>query len=229
MIGTSDRISVYLEVGTKRIFAGALEWPGWCRSGRDEAAALQALMDHGPRYGLALRQSRLGFRAPKDVSEFAVRERLAGNATTDFGAPDMPTAHDSDPIEAADLRRFEAVLKAGWRTFDAAVTAAKGKVLRKGPRGGGRELDKIVRHLLESDAAYLASLGIRFRLAEDGEPQPELIRTRQAILEGLSMAASGGLPERGPRGGVRWTPRRFVRRVAWHVLDHAWEVEDRSL
>lgn len=165
--------------------------------------------------------------APKDVSEFVVRERLAGNATTDFGAPDMPTAHDSDPIEDAELRRFQAVLKAGWRTFDAAVAAAQGKELRKGPRGGGRELDRIVNHLLESDAAYLASLGVRFKLTEGGDPRHELARIRHAILQGLSSASSGDIPEEGPRGGVRWTPRRFVRRVAWHALDHAWEIEDR--
>ena len=228
-MGTSNQIEVYLEIGTKRTFAGAPDWPGWCRSGQGEASALQALMEYGPRYARAIRQARLGFRAPKDASEFAVRERLAGNATTDFGAPDMPTAHDSDPIEGAELRRLQAVLKAGWRTFDAAVAAAQGKQLRKGPRGGGRELDQIVHHLLESDAAYLARLGVRFKFAEGGDPQQELGRTRQAILQALSSASSGDSPNLGPRGGVRWTPRRFVRRVAWHVLDHAWEIEDRIL
>jgi hypothetical protein len=49
-------------------------------------------------------------------------------------------------------------------------------------------------------------------------------RRRQAAL---AAGARGELPERGPRGGARWTPRSFVRRVAWHVLDHAWEIEDR--
>jgi hypothetical protein len=226
-MGTSDGISVYLEIGKKRTFAGALDWPGWCRSGPDEAAALHTLLVYAPRYSRALRQTRLGFRVPKDASEFAVRERLAGNATTDFGAPDLPTAHDSDPIEDAELRRFQAVLKAAWRAFDAAVAAAQGKELRKGPRGGGRELEEIIRHLTESDAAYLARLGVRFKFAEGRDPRPELKRTRQAILKALSVAASEGSPEPGPRGGVRWPPRRFVRRVAWHLLDHAWEIEDR--
>jgi len=229
MARASSHIDVYLEIGAKRTFAGALDWPGWARSGRDEAASLQALFEYGPRYERALRQSRLGFRAPKDSSEFSVRERLAGNATTDFGAPDLPTAHDSDPIDAADLRKFQAVLKAGWRAFDAAVAAAQVKELRTGPRGGGRELDKIVQHLLESDAGYLASLGVRFKFAEGGDLEQELGRTRQATLRALSSASSGDSPKLGPRGGVRWTPRRFVRRVAWHLLDHAWEIEDRIL
>jgi hypothetical protein len=55
-----------------------------------------------------------------------------------------------------------------------------------------------------------------------------LDRSRQAIVQALTAAAHGDVPERGPRGGARWSPRYFVRRVAWHLLDHAWEIEDRS-
>ena len=87
MTRSSNKIDVYLEIGKKRTFAGALDWPGWCRSGRDEASALQALCDYGSRYGRVLHTARLGFQAPADPSAFVVRERLEGNATTDFGAP----------------------------------------------------------------------------------------------------------------------------------------------
>jgi hypothetical protein len=50
---------------------------------------------------------------------------------------------------------------------------------------------------------------------------------RQAVLGALRAAARGEFPLLGPRGGRRWTPRYFVRRDAWHVLDHVWEIEDR--
>ena len=83
------KFKVYLEVGNRRTFAAALEWPGWCRSGRDEAAALQALFAYGPRYARVLRPARLGFQAPKPAAALVVAERLTGNATTDFGAPDL--------------------------------------------------------------------------------------------------------------------------------------------
>ena len=53
-------------------------------------------------------------------------------------------------------------------------------------------------------------------------------RLRDAVLAGLAAAARSEIPARGPRGGLRWRPRYFVRRVAWHLLDHAWEIEDRS-
>ena len=93
------KIPVYLEVGSKRTFAGALDWPGWCRSGRDEASALQALVDYGPRYAAAIRSARLGFKAPADVSAFTVMERLNGDTTTDFGAPACIPDGDAAPVD----------------------------------------------------------------------------------------------------------------------------------
>ncbi len=229
MARSSTKIDVYLEIGKKRTFAGAIDWPGWGRSGRDEGSALQALFEYGPRYAHVLRTARLGFQAPEDVSAFSVIERLKGNATTDFGAPDVAPSSDTRPIDEAELRRFQGLLKACWRAFDAAASAAIGKELRKGPRGGGRDLEGIVQHVLGADAGYLSRLAWKLKKDEASNPSEVLDRTRQAILEVLASAARGEVPERGPRGGVIWKPRYFVRRVAWHVLDHVWEIEDRIM
>jgi hypothetical protein len=217
---------VYVERGAKRTFAGAIEWPGWCRSGKDEASALDALLAYAPRYARAVARSRLGFHAPKDVASLEVVERLNGNATTDFGAPGLAPRADSRPMTDADLRRHRAVLEACWRTLDSAAEAARGRTLRKGPRGGGRSLAKIVHHVLEADAGYLGALGWKYRL--DGTGPKAVEATRAAMLEGLAASARGEIPSVGPRGGVRQKPRYVVRRSAWHVLDHAWEIEDRS-
>jgi hypothetical protein len=227
MAQPANNIDVYLEIGKKRTFAGAIEWPGWCRSGRDEGAALQALLDYGPRYARILRAARLGFHAPADVAAFVVVERLAGNTTTDFGAPDVAPSCDTRPVDDAELRRFQTLLRAYWRAFDAAVRAASGKALRKGPRGGGRDVEAIVQHVWGAEAGYLARLAWKLRKRETEDPREELDRTRQVVLNALAAAARGEVPARGPRGGVIWTPRYFVRRVAWHVLDHIWEIEDR--
>ena len=78
-----------------------------------------------------------------------------------------------------------------------------------------------------ADAAYLKRIGWNTENVETDDVETELRRIRSGILDGLVAAARGELPEKGPRGGKRWTPRYFVRRVAWHVLDHTWEVEDR--
>jgi hypothetical protein len=227
-----NKIGVYLEIGKKRTFAGAVEWPGWNRSGRDETSALQALFDSGTRYARLLRIARLGFKAPDDISAFTVIERLEGNATTDFGAPGIAPSSDSDPVNPLELQRFQTILKACWQTFDANVRAATGRALRTGPRGGGRTLENILQHVLDGDAAYLAQVGWKLSKGDvndlDG-PATRLDQTRQAILTALTSSARGEIPARGPRGGMRWSPRYFVRYVAWHTLDHAWEIEDRLL
>lgn len=227
MARSANKIDVYLEAGQKRTFAGALDWPGWCRSGQDKPSALQALLDYGPRYARVLRTSRLGFQAPTAVSEFAIVELLKGNATTDFGAPGAVPSSDEKPVDSAELQRFRKLLKACWRTFDRAVETATGKALQTGPRGGGRQLEGIVEHLLGSDAGYLSQVGWKFQQKDAADLANQLEQTCQAILLALTASAHGELPARGPRGGLRWSPRYFVRRVAWHTLDHAWEIEDR--
>jgi len=225
MAGTATE--VYVEVGRKRTFAGAVAWPGWSRSGRDETAALHALIAHAARYGRVLRGKRLGFRAPKDVGDVVVVERLEGDATTDFGAPSTMPAEDGAPLDETGARRARTILHACWGAFDSAVADARGRELRTGPRGGGRSLEAIVGHVAGADAAYLRALARRHRDDEAAEPATRLSAARAAIDDALDAALRGEIPDRGPRGGRVWAPRFFVRRVAWHVLDHAWEIEDR--
>jgi hypothetical protein len=227
-IGAVVTIDVYLETGEKRTFAGAVEWPGWCRSGRDEETALQALLYYGPRYEHMLRTAALGFKAPVKLSELKVIERLRGSATTDFGAPEAAPKRDRDIVDEAELRRYERLLGACWRQFDAAIRAAHGKPLRTGPRGGGRDLQKMVDHVAGADEAYLSRLGWAFKRKSGTPAGDPLLQIREAMLDGLRVAAQGGIQAEGPRGGKRWSPRYFVRRSAWHVLDHAWEIEDRT-
>jgi len=214
---------VYLERGAKRTFACAVEWPGWCRSGRDEVSALQALQSAAPRYARALGRVQLGFAAPEEAFAFEVIARLPGNATTDFGAPGAMPAEDERAMSEADLRRTSAILRACWRSFDAASRKAHGRRLAKGPRGGGRALAAIMRHVVDAELGYLGALG--WKGPADSRSTEGI---REAVVDGLAASARGEIPARGPRGGQRWRPRFFARRLAWHALDHAWEIEDRS-
>jgi hypothetical protein len=221
-------VTVYLEQGKTRTFAGALDWPGWSRKGRNETEALAALLEYGSKYGAILSGTRLGFVAPKQLSQLTVVERLAGNATTDFGAPGVPPTADRErSCDAATLRRFEKILRAGWQAFDNAVESARGKTLATGPRGGGRSLDAIVSHVVDADAGYLSGVGSKAPKATD--PEARLTETRKAILAAVEASAAGEIPPKGPRGGDRWTARYFVRRVAWHVIAHVWEIERRTV
>ena len=220
---------MYLEVGARRVFAGALDWPGWCRSGRDEESAVGALVEYAPRYARGVKRAAGGFTAPKDPSALRVMERLKGNATTDFGAPGIAPASDGRPLGEAELRRLVALLKACWRAFDQAAEAASAKTLRKGPRGGGRELDAIVSHVLEADVAYLRGLGARHLRPEAKGGPGEMSTLRREFVDALGARARGDpLPE-GRRSKTVWSPRYGVRRSAWHSLDHAWEIEDRAI
>jgi hypothetical protein len=221
-------MNVILEVGKIRTFAIAIDWPGWCRSGHDEASALQALFEYGPRYMRALMTAALTFQAPTEISTLVVIERLEGNATTDFGAPGIPLSYDTRPVDADELRRMQLILEACWNTFDSTVQAAEGKILRKGPRGGGRDLAKIIDHVREVDAVYLHSLGGKPESRVSVDISLTKSNTRKDILTTLAAAVRGEISAKGPRGGLRWTPRYFVRRLAWHELDHAWEIEDRA-
>jgi hypothetical protein len=226
-MSASQRIDVCVEIGSKRVFASALDWPGWSRSGRDEASALAALLAYAPRYAHVLSSAHIEFQIPADASVFSVKERLPGNASTDFGVPGMAAAADSRPVDAPELARLQAILRACWQALDRTAAAARGKDLQKGPRGGGRDLDAIVRHVIEAEKAYLRQLGASPAKEGAADSAEGLRAARTAILEALASAAQGDIPALGPRGGVRWQPRYFVRRAAWHALDHVWEIEDR--
>ena len=169
------------------------------------------------------------FAIPSKASALTVTERVAGNATTDFGAPAVILDSDREPVSTSESKRWQAVLHSCWQVFDNAVKNAFGKELCKGPRGGGRELEQIVDHVLEADGEYLKKIAWR-RKPPHGQSAAESIQwLRDETGRALETAIRDGLPAEGPRGGVIWPPRYFVRRVAWHVLDHAWEIEDRVL
>jgi hypothetical protein len=219
-------VEVYLEEGAKRVFAGALHWPGWCRSGRDEPSALQELLDHGPLYAAVVGKAAPDFRAPADTRALRVVEKLPGDATTDFGAPGAVPAQDQKKLTTAELERQVALLTACWQAFDAEAGSAGSRPLRSGPRGGGRDVARMRSHVLDADQAYLAQLGGRFR-SDGRSPEESLRLMREAFIEALTKRVRGELPDKGPKGGARWAPRYAVRRSAWHSLDHAWEIRDR--
>lgn len=210
---------VYLEVGSKKVFAYALDWPGWCRSGKTEEAALETLGAYAGRYAPV--PAAAGLRFPKSAGDgLDVVERLTGSATTDFGAPATPASADGARLTRAQAERLAVLVEASWVFLDEVVAGAP-SALRKGPRGGGRDRDKIVDHVLGAEVAYARKLGLRLRqpAIDDAGGVAEL---RGAILEVL-RAARAPAPdlEKG------WPYRYAARRIAWHALDHAWEIEDR--
>jgi hypothetical protein len=215
-------IEVVLEVARKRAFASAIDWPGWCRPGRDAALALHVLADYGSRYRSAVGSRGRALPARLDPSSLQAVERLKGNATTDFGAPGAIAQVDEREVDGREARRLLSLLKVCWDAFDRAAAAAEGNSLRTGPRGGGRSLRAIVRHVHEAEGAYLGKIG------GPTKTPPADDELRDLVLGILWSRATGDPPPRVPRSGTVWPVRYAIRRSAWHALDHAWEIEDRA-
>jgi hypothetical protein len=221
-------LDVYLEVGTKRVFAGAIDWPGWCRAAKTEDAALQALAEYTQRYAKALGSASRGLPRPKSVADLRVVQRVKGDATTEFGAPGRAPKADARALDASELKRQIKLWTACEEAFGAAAAAAKGKKLAKGPRGGGRELDAIVAHVFDADGSYLRLIGGRFTPPKGQAAAKTRPAQREVIVEALTASARGEPPAHPRRVDRYWSARYFVRRSAWHALDHAWEIEDRT-
>lgn len=211
-------LDVVVEAVPKRAFASVLRWPGWSRGGKTEAEALDRLLAYAPRYASVVGNQAGRFAPPKTVSGLRVVERLPGNASTEFGAFGCEPSQDAAALSSRELTRRVAILRAAWTTFDQ-VVATTHTALRTGPRGGGRDLEKIRAHVEEAEAAYLRRLG--------GDRVQGTAARRDAFEETLHARNRGELAEVGPRGGARWTAAYAIRVAAWHVLDHVWEIEDR--
>ena len=208
---------VYLELGKQRVFACALDWPGWCRAGKSEALALEALAAAAPRYARVAADAGFAFGINEGLD---VVTRVPGSASTDFGVPGAVPDLDREPLAEPGAERLASLVAAAWRELDRVVAAAPAE-LRKGPRGGGRDRDKIIAHVISAEASYIRSLGLRASTAGQEVPDPTW---RPDVLDVLRNVRDGA-----PRTEKGWPPRYAARRIAWHVLDHAWEIEDRSV
>jgi hypothetical protein len=211
-------IPVYIESGDKKVFACAIDFPGWCRSGRDEASALEALAGYAPRYAEVARRAEVAFPSKP---EFEVVERVKGKGATDFGVPHEVPEVDAQPLTARQAARQVALMEAAWALLDEVARSTPAE-LRKGPRGGGRDRDKMLDHVLGAEAAYARQLGIK-------HPQPELGDTRaiKALRKDIAEALRGA-SDGSPLRDKGWPPRYALRRITWHVLDHLWEMQDRT-
>jgi hypothetical protein len=210
-------IKVAVETAPRKAFATAVDWPGWSRSGKTEEAALAALSAAAPRYAIVAEAAAEPFAA----GDYEIVERSAGGSGTEYGIPSVIAALDRRPVadEAAD--RIVRVVAAAWTTFDRVAASAPAE-LRKGPRGGGRDRAKMVGHVVESDWYYAREMGIRVKQPDPAD-RPAIQALRAAMLEILGQPSDGS-----PLAGRRWPPRYAANRTAWHALDHAWEIEDRS-
>jgi hypothetical protein len=217
-------IRIMLERGKKkRTVACAFDWSGWDRSAKTEEDALRVLFAYRPRYAKVAALAGLAdeFDATGDLD---VVERVEGNGMTDYyGVSGRASEPEKEQMSDAECERKIALLRASWTYFDD-VASRVSPELRKGPRGGGRERDEIVRHVNGAEIAeHATKVGVRTPL--EARLDPDALRAhREAFCTGIREFNA-----RGPAAGSWWTVQFLIRRCAYHMLDHAWEMEDRDL
>ena len=216
-------LRVVLEIGAKRrVVAGALDWPGLDRWGTSEENALAKLSAYLPRYGGVAEQAGMG-AAFSQARDLVVIERVPGTSSTDFwGIAHAPSQIEGEVLSAADLERRLGLLRACWAYFDD-VVARVSPELRPTGRGGGRSRDQVIRHVYGTEPVNFSRkvevrTGLEVVLTPDG-----LAAHRQAFLDAIRAYNAEGRPAR------TWPIQFLVRRTAQHVVDHAWELEDRDL
>ena len=207
------------EVAPKKTFVWAFDWPGWCRSGRDRDLAIEAFVTARGRYATVARRAGLELPAVA-ADDLRVVESVSGGGGTEFGVPSTITSLDGRRVTNAEAQRLAGLVEAAWVIFDR-VAERSPALLRKGPRGGGRDRDKMIGHVIEADHAYAREIGVRMPVPSFADREA-VDAERAAVLDVLRQPSDGS-----PLADRKWTLRYAARRIAWHALDHAWEMEDR--
>jgi hypothetical protein len=207
----------------KRVVAFSLEWPGWSRGGKTADEALETLESYRDRYRpiaeLAGMAHEFDASGPLEIVEDKV-----GTPSTDFWAISFaPSATEQDPMADADLERGITLLRACWAFFDE-VAARVSPEMRKGPRGGGRDRDRIISHVIRVESEDFARQ-VGLRIPEGGALEPgRLGGYREEYLAGMHAYNAGEVPRMRS-----WTLPFLIRHSAYHTLDHAWEMQDKDL
>jgi hypothetical protein len=219
-----DAVRVMIELGRKKpvAVAVALDWPGWDRSGKSEKEALEVLEAYRPRYARIAELAGLAGEF-REAGMMKVVERVQGVGMTDFYGLSYKSAKtEHAPMSHDACERKIALLRASWTYFDDVASHVSAE-LRKGPRGGGRDRDKIVYHANGTEIQEFApKVGINTSL--DAWRRPKDLRAhRDAFCAAIRDYNARGAPAR------TWTVQYVIRHSAYHMLDHAWEMEDRDL
>jgi hypothetical protein len=186
---------------------------------------LERLADHAGRYASVAAHAEVSF--PSAVA-FDVVERVPGGSPTAFAAPEcrrpfpqVTAGAGRAAVTPAAARRLAGLVTAAWAAFDE-VAAASPAELRKGPRGGGRDRDQLIGHVLGAETAYARKLGVKLKQPALGD-LTAIGELREAIATVLGAPSDGSPAVQGS-----WTTRYAARRIAWRVLEHAWEMQDRA-
>ena len=208
----------------KKAVAFAVDWPGWSRGAKTPELALELLESYRGRYRPVADGAGLADELDS-AGALEVLEDAVGTPSTDFwGISFTQSGLEPDPMDDAELDRKIALLRGCWAFFDE-TRARVSPELQKGPRGGGRDRDEIVRHVLRVEGLDCANkLGLS--VPEEGPPLTArgLRSYRESYIKAMWAYNAG----EGKRMRSRNLPF-VVRHSAFHTMDHAWEMADKDL
>jgi hypothetical protein len=219
----ADALRVMLEIGPKgkKSVAVAPDWPGLARGAKTEEAAIERLLAYVPRYARVATLAGMEAEFPADA-DVAVVERYPGVSSTDFWGISFAFSDiDRQTMANDELERQLALMRSCWAYFDDARSRVSAE-LAKGPRGGGRDRDQIVRHVVASERQWTKKLGLPV-----ADALPLTDETLRAHRDAYCDAIRALHPER--KMARTWPLRYLIRHTAFHTMDHAWEMEDKDL
>lgn len=219
----ADTLRVIVETGPKgkKVAAYAPDWPGLTRGDKTEDAVLERLVGYIPRYRTVVSLAGLDAEYGSPTG-FEIVDRLTGTGSTDFwGISFAKSDWDRQPVSIEELEREMSLLRASWAFFDD-VRARVSPELQKGPRGGGRDRDKIVRHVFGAQLDWERQLGMSTPI-ESLYTDEGLREHRETYCRRILEVHAA---DKQPRN---WTARFMIRFTTYHTLDHAWEMEDKDL
>ena len=208
----------------KRSVAFSIDWPGWSRGSKTAELALETLEAYRERYRPVM--SLAGMAREFDAAgPLEIVEDRVGTGSTDFwGISFSPCSAEQGPMTDAELERRITILRACWTYFDG-VAARVSPEMRKGPRGGGRDRDRIIRHTIRTESEDFAKQ-VGLRVPEGAALTPDGLRQHRETYVAAMRAYNAGEVKRRMRS---WTLPYLIRHSAYHTLDHAWEMEDKDL
>ena len=208
----------------KRSVAFSLDWPGWNRGAKTPEVALETMEAYRPRdrqiADLAGMAREFDAAGPLEV----VEDRVGPGSTDFWGISFAPSSSEHGPLAEADLERKLTLLQAAWAFFDG-VAARVSAEMRTGPRGGGRDRNRIIRHTIRTESEDFAKQ-VGLRIPEEAALTPEGLKQHRETYLAAIRAYNAGKIDRKMRS---WTLPFLIRHSAFHTLDHAWEMEDKDL
>lgn len=219
----ADELQVTLEIGPrgKRVVAVAPDWPGLERGAKTEEAALARLQAYFPRYAPVANLAGMG-AAFASIATVDVVEHYPGTGSTDFWGISFAFSDiDRLTLSRDTLEHDLTLLQACWAFFDA-VRSRVSAELQKGPRGGGRDRDRIVQHTLAAEQDWAAKLGVH-------PPEGSLLTDEGLRTYRDAYCAAIRSFHAQDQAARNWPLRYLIRHTAFHTLDHAWEMEDKDL